>query len=363
MRLIALVGLALLTAFDAQAQSLRNMSIITGPEAGTYHRFGEDIATVIEHDCGAHMEVKPSSGSIETFHRLRTEKYSQLAIVQEDALEYLARSDDATLKEWVTKFKYVFPLYMEEVHLIARKGSNITRLEDLAGRRVAIGETQSGTNLTSAIILLTARISVEAEEIGAEAAIQRLLTSDSAQRIDAMFYVAGKPLRLLSDNDPRLSDLTLVSIETPRVTSKYTPTVITREDYRWLDRDVKTVGVRAVLMSFDFRQEQCDNVGMVANRIAANIEELREKIGHPKWRLVDLDTGVSGWERFACAEQGLKRRVISSGDQKCVFATGTTPSPPPAPGADDQCKKKCVFNNRVNKLCEQLCDDKGQLMR
>lgn len=363
MRLVAVIVIALFVVFNAQAQSMRNMSILTGPEAGTYYRFGEDIATVIEHDCGAKVEVKPSSGSIETFHRLRNEKYSQLAIVQEDALEYLGRSDDTTLKEWATKFKYVFPLYMEEVHLVARKGSRITRLEDLARRRVAIGEAQSGTNLTSAIILLNANISVEPEEIGTEAAIERLFASDPAQRIDAMFYVAGKPIRLLSDDDKRLSDLTLVTIETPGVTSKYLPAVITREDYRWLDRDVRTVGVRAVLMSFDFRQEQCENVAMVANRIEANIEELRERIGHPKWKLVDLNASMSGWERSACARQALGRRVISSGDQKCVFAGEKTPPPEPLPVADDSCKKKCVVNNRVNKLCEQLCDDKKQIPR
>lgn len=353
---------------QVSAQSMRNMSILTGSKTGTYYRFGQDIAAVIEQECGSKLDVKDSQGSLENFYRLRHEKYSQLAIVQEDALTYLRRSDDADIKEWGDKFKYIFPLYLEEVHVVAKRDSNIKTFEDLSGRRVAIGEPQSGTNMTAALILFSAGVTANTSdivEIGGNDAFEGLFSNDPAKHIDAMFYVAGKPIKLLSGDDPRLSELTLVSIKTPNILNTYTPVIVKRSDYKWLDNDVDTVAVRSVLVSFDFQQAQCDNIGMVANRLVANIEELQEKIGHPKWKQVDLDAPLKGWERYSCAVKGLSRQVISTGEQKCVFATAMNNSPTskvtPSPEQASSCRKKCTIQGKVNKLCELACKDKEQL--
>jgi TRAP transporter TAXI family solute receptor len=365
-----ILAIVVLTVAGTQvyAQSMRNMSVLTGQKSGTYYRFGQDIATVIEQECGSKLDVKESKGSIENFDRLRHEKYSQLAIVQEDALTYLRRSDDTDIKEWADKFKYVFPLYLEEVHIVARRDSNIKTFEDLSGRRIAIGEPQSGTNLTAALTFLHARVTGETTdivEIGGDEAFERLFSNDPAQRIDAMFYVAGKPIKLLSGDDPRLSELTLVSITTPDIVNNYTPVTIKRSDYKWLDHDVDTVAVRSVLISFDFQQSQCDNIGMVANRLVANIEELREKIGHPKWKQVDLNAPLKGWERYSCAVKGLERQVISTGEQKCAFAATVSNGSPskgtPPVQEENSCRKKCMINGAVNKLCELVCAEKQQL--
>jgi TRAP-type uncharacterized transport system substrate-binding protein len=280
----------------------------------------------------------------------------------------LRRSDDADVKEWGDRFKYIFPLYFEELHVVARRNNNIKTFEDLSGRRIAIGEPQSGTNLTTALTLFHAGVTSDTSdivEIGGSAAFERLFSDDPAKRVDAVFFVAGKPIKLLSGDDPRLSELTLVSIKTPSILNNYTPTTIKRSDYKWLKRDVETVAVRSVLISFDFKQSQCDNIGMVANRIAANIEELQEKIGHPKWKQVDLNAPLKGWERYSCAIKGLKRQVISTGGRKCVFATAISNNPTskaaPMPGKANSCRKKCLINGTVNKLCELACADKKQL--
>ena len=96
----------------ANAQDMRKMSILTGPEGGTYYRFGKDIAEVVRRECGADLEVRPSQGSLDNLARLRSEPYAQMAIVQQDVLDYvlLSESRDPTLKEWIEKFKYVVPL-------------------------------------------------------------------------------------------------------------------------------------------------------------------------------------------------------------------------------------------------------------
>jgi TRAP transporter TAXI family solute receptor len=135
----------------AEAQEMRNMSILTGAKTGTYYRFGTDIADLLRKECGAEIAVKESQGSLANLQRLRHEANSQLAIVQQDSLDYLtkAAASDPKLQEIARAIRLVFPLYSEEVHLVTTKATGIKRLKDIAGKRVAVGEAQSGTYLTS----------------------------------------------------------------------------------------------------------------------------------------------------------------------------------------------------------------------
>jgi TRAP-type uncharacterized transport system substrate-binding protein len=76
----------------ARAQEMRNMSILTGAKTGTYYRFGTDIADLLRKECGAEIAVKESQGSLANLQRLRHEANSQLAIVQQDSLDYLKKA-------------------------------------------------------------------------------------------------------------------------------------------------------------------------------------------------------------------------------------------------------------------------------
>jgi len=46
--------------------------------------------------------------------------------------------------------------------------------------------------------------------------------------------------------------------------------------------------VKAVLVSYDFRQRDCDPSAKFGQILANNLDWLR-KNGHPKWKAVDLD--------------------------------------------------------------------------
>jgi hypothetical protein len=59
-----------------------------------------------------------------------------------------------------------------------------------------------------------------------------------------------------------------------------------------------------VLVSFDYRRRDCDSVGKVAQLIATRHEWLR-KNGHPKWKAVDLNYPLRGWEQYDCVRKAL----------------------------------------------------------
>ena len=69
---------------------------------------------------------------------------------------------------------------------------------------------------------------------------------------------------------------------------------------------VSTVAVKAVLISFDFRRKDCDVIGQFAQAMSDNLGWLR-KNGHPKWKAVDLDAPLKGWDQYDCVAKYVRK--------------------------------------------------------
>lgn len=303
----------------AAGEALADPAIMTGKTTGTYIRFGQDIARVASH-FGLALAVEPSAGSLENVEAVLKRRDTPLAIVQSDVLDFIATfADDKDLKRAATGMRMVFPLYTEEVHLLARPG--IASLADLEGKRVAVGAPDSGTLLTATLMLASAGVTPE-EEVQIDTG--DALAAMREGQVDAMFYVAGRPAKLFASDVTAADGFHLAPITDPAVQRLYQPATIPAGSYPWQKEDVQTVAVRAVLMTYDFSRRTayhraaCATVGKVARMIASNLGWLRGPgRGHPKWQEVDLDAGLVSWERSACAEAGL------SGPE--AFAIDATP--------------------------------------
>lgn len=345
------------------------MSILTGRKTGTYYRFGQDIAELMRKECGAEIIVKESQGSLANLQRLRHEVHSQLAIVQQDSLDYLktAAGTDTKLQEIVRSIRYVFPLYAEEVHLVTTRNSGIEKLRDIAGKKVAIGEGESGTYLTASFILLLSGVDVTQVEIGPGEALRRLLLpAKDPNRVDALFYVAGTPVKLFTENPALRDQLAAVAIDEPAILDRYGPTQLTSEDYEWITDKVDTVSVRSVLMTYDFQQGQCQNVGMVANRVKANLKTLKEEMGHAKWAEVDINAPLRGWQPYKCVSKYIDAPVGKE-NRQCSFAqTGSADYMPP--GQKTQAQKApnssvCAAGKSDNPIVQSLCKNLKELKK
>jgi hypothetical protein len=225
-----------------------------------------------------------------------------MGIVQSDVLEFVASlPSNPALAQIADKTRMVFPLYNEEVHVLGRRG--IGDFEDLAGKRVAIGQVGSGIYLTARLlfklsgVVPSAMVPIEAGEALAEL---------KPGRIDALIYVAGYPVRFMKDDVTAADGLTLIPISNKSIREEYLPVEIPANVYEWQPTRVSTVAVKAVLVSFDFRHRDCDSVGRLAQQIATRMDWLR-KNGHPKWKAVDLDFPLKGWEQYDCVRKRLAR--------------------------------------------------------
>jgi hypothetical protein len=121
-----------------------------------------------------------------------------------------------------------------------------------------------------------------------------------------MFYVAGYPVKLFADDVFAGDGLSLLPILNQRLLDFYPRAEIPAGTYRWQRETVKTVAVKAVLVSFNFRRANCEFVGEFSKNIYENMEWLI-KNGHSKWKAVDLDYPLKGWEQYDCVKNRLQK--------------------------------------------------------
>jgi uncharacterized protein len=303
-RILGLLGLCLAaTTFSAGRLEAGpvELGLITGGERGTYYQFGLDMQKLLKQTAPPMaLSVFPSKGSVENIYAVYQRPATQMGIVQSDVLAFVFRiQSDPVLRRIAKKVKMVFPLYNEEIHILGRKG--IADFDDLADRRVAIGREGSGTYLTARILMKMADITPrETVFIDTDEALAEL----KAGRIDAMFYVAGYPVKLFTDTVAESDGLALVPVLNKTVLEFYEPSSIPAKTYSWQPTPVQTAAIKAVLVSFDFRRADCDSVGRFAQIITKNINWLITN-GHPKWKSVDLEYPLRGWEQYDCVRKYL----------------------------------------------------------
>jgi uncharacterized protein len=275
------------------------MGIVTGGPAGTYYQFGLNLQALGNQN-GIDLRVDNSNGSIENIYAVYQRPKTQLGIVQSDVLAFVSRvQSNPVLQGIARKTKLVFPLYNEEIHLVGKQ--DILGFDYLTGRKVAIGQEGSGTYMTAELLFNVSGVEpAQKVAIGTEEALEELKRGN----IDAMFYVAGYPVKLFSENIQTEDNLALIPITHKSILEFYPESEIPAGTYAWQTEAVPTAAVKAVLVAYDFRNYHCDTVGKMAKLIYENMDWLSAN-GHPKWQSVDLNYQLKGWEQYDCVQKAL----------------------------------------------------------
>ena len=306
-RAAALLAAVLLCTAPAGAQEFEK-NILTGGPTGTYIQIGRDLSREMER-CGLNLEVRESAGSLENFLGVRTRPHTQFGIVQSDVLEYLRTyaSEDPSIARAIHNVRIAFPLYNEEVHVLARR--DIENLQGLNGKRVAVGAEESGTFLTASLVLDLAGVSpAERVTINPAEALPALLAGD----IDALFYVAGAPTQVFQSEEIDPERFHLLPIQDETLRAVYVPSRIPGGTYPFQPEPVDLIAVKAVLMTYEYNprlnayhRQSCKAVSDLAHVIVTRFQELKDS-GHPKWQQVDLNDLPPGWEISECVNAGLE---------------------------------------------------------
>src|ERR1051325_7582292 len=126
------------------------LTIATGTPDGTYQGIGEDIQRVARNEDIA-VELIQTNGSFDNINMVGAGKVD-LALLQLDVLKFASDMMQQAGVKVLDELKVVLNLYLEEIHVIA-KNAGIRSLDELAGKKVAVGPEKSGSALTATVLL------------------------------------------------------------------------------------------------------------------------------------------------------------------------------------------------------------------
>lgn len=284
-------------ASGARANS-GTVGLITGGVEGTYIRIAADLASVL--DDGERLRVLPiiGKGSMQNLFDIVYLRGVDIGIVQSDVLASVLR--DNLLPGVTQAVNYICKLYDEEVHILARP--DITRVEDLAGKKVNIDVRGSGTAMTASLVFNKLQVAIQPTYDSQANALRRLQDGD----VSALVYVAGSPASLFASigGDSGLHFLAIPA--NSALIETYLPAQLAHETYPALvaqGSSVETLAVGAVMAVFNWQpgSEPHAKVARFIGALSDKFVQLQKPPRHPKWRDVNLAAQVPGWMRFASA--------------------------------------------------------------
>ena len=129
-RAVVMLGAVGLLAAVAGA-SATDLELITGGEGGAYHQIGQDLKHLLRPR-GINVTVHASKGAVDNIHSVSQRPGVQLAIVQSDVLAFVAeQQSNPAIARVAQGIRLVFPLFDEEVHVLARR--EVASFDALAG--------------------------------------------------------------------------------------------------------------------------------------------------------------------------------------------------------------------------------------
>ncbi|MEL7106501.1 MAG: TAXI family TRAP transporter solute-binding subunit [Pseudomonadota bacterium] len=253
---LTVAAVAVATAGGA-AYAEEFITIGTGGVTGVYYPTGGAICRLVNkgrRDHGIRCSVESTGGSVYNINTIR-EGELEFGVAQSDwqyhAYNGSSRFEDAGAFE---DLRAVFSVHPEPFTVVARADSGITSIDDLAGKRVNIGNPGSGQRGTMEVLMeakgwTTGDFALATELKAAE---QSAALCDN--QIDAMVYTVGHPSGSIQEATTAC-DSVLVEVAGDAVmglvdeNSFYRTATIPGGMYRGNDADTKTFGVGATFVT------------------------------------------------------------------------------------------------------------------
>lgn len=309
-KILSLGVLVLCFMQSVAAQSPNNdvypFRIGTGGNTGTYLPIGSLIASGISGQASVQQCEKCAATKILALAQRSSGSAANLEDISAGLLE--SGLSQADVVYWAyhgagpcagsepnTGLRTIATLYFESLHLIVHADSGINQLSDLVGKRVAVDEVGSGTQLIVQNVLQT--LSIESDDLQPvylkmPDAIDRL----RLRQLDAFFVIAGYPLvglaKLLEDEVGRVVPISSQNVSTllldyPFFTGDKIPA-----DTYGNDESIETLAVPAqLIVSADLDD---DLVYQITSLLWSDATLDLLGRGHPKGREVRFSTALLG---------------------------------------------------------------------
>ncbi|WP_170785659.1 TAXI family TRAP transporter solute-binding subunit [Ruegeria lacuscaerulensis] len=244
-----------LSTVAAEAEEF--VTIGTGGVTGVYYPTGGSICRLMNKnrkETGVRCTVESTGGSVYNINTIR-EGELEFGVAQSDwqfhALNGTSKFEEAGPFE---ELRAVFSVHAEPFNVMVRADSGIEHFDDLAGKRVNIGNPGSGQRGTMEVLMDAKGWTKDTFALAAELKSAEQSRALCDNQIDAFIITAGHPSGNLTEA-ATTCDAKLVPVTGDAVTglidnnAYYRAATIPGGMYRGTDGDVDTFGVGATLVT------------------------------------------------------------------------------------------------------------------
>ncbi|MDR5659082.1 TAXI family TRAP transporter solute-binding subunit [Serpentinicella sp. ANB-PHB4] len=249
---VLMISILVLAVFLVGCSTDDRLSIATGGTSGVYYPLGGAIQTIINDNVEGVTASTESTGASAENVNLINNGSADFALIQNDISYYAFNGVEMFENdEPMENLKAVASLYPETVQIVTNASANINSVEDLRGKRVAVGNIGSGAEANARQVL-------EAYGLTYEDITQEYLSFGEAAdqlrdgHVEAAFLTAGTPTAAVTDLSTT-HNINIISISQEVAQSLvaqfpfYDQVTIPAGTYRNQDEDVETVAVMAML--------------------------------------------------------------------------------------------------------------------
>lgn len=272
------------------------ISIATGGTSGTYYPLGGAIAKIFNDNIeGVTANAQSTGASVENVG-LVSKGETEVAFVQSDITYYAyAGIENFADTGKVENIRGMAMLYPEVVQIVANKSAGINSINDLKGKKVAIGAPGSGTEANARQIL--GAHGMVYTDLGKADYLSFGEAADQLKdgHIDAAFVTAGLPTAALVEIS-QSNDIVVVPMNKQELDSLsaeypfYTEVTIPAGTYRNQDSDVTAAAVMAMLVVPEDLDEE-----LMYNMTKSLFEQRQVIIDtHDRGNDIKLETAIVG---------------------------------------------------------------------
>ncbi|WP_432785337.1 hypothetical protein AAEX37_02197 [Oligella sp. MSHR50489EDL] len=191
----------------------RFVTIATGGASGPYNIIATALAEQYNKTYGVNSKTQTTGASVENINLINQDKV-QMAFVMSDVLTDAINGENSFPAK-IDKVEQIAALYPNYVQVVTSKRSGIKTLDDLRGKRVAVGDQNSGVEVNARNLINGFGMTYDdlrVDYLGYAEAADAL----KAGRIDAAFLTSGLPNASLMELQQSF-DLQMVEIPADRI--------------------------------------------------------------------------------------------------------------------------------------------------
>lgn len=271
------------------------ISIATGNTGGTYYPLGGALSTILNGaNLGYTATAQATGASVENL-QLIDKGDAEIALVQNDVAYYAVNGTENFQGNKLDKIRGLCTLYPEVVQIIASNDSGIEKIEDLKGKKVAVGDPGSGTEINAKQILALHGLSYDDLGKCDHLSFSEATDQIKSGQIDAAFVVAAIPSSSVTELATTY-DVHLVPIDEAKANElmeKYPYYVhlnVNPTEYRNQKDNISVVAVQSMLVvSSEMSDADAYNI---CKLLFDNLDVMKES--HARGGDITLDTALDG---------------------------------------------------------------------